>query len=199
MLKYEFLARLQRELSGLPREEREERLAFYNEMIEDRIEEGLSEEEAVAAVGGVVEIVKQVIADVPFVKIAKERIKPKRRLSVWEIVLLVLGSPIWLSLLVSVFAVSISLYASLWAVVISLWAAFLSVAVCAPACIALGVITLPGYGMTGLAAIGTGFILAGIAILLCMGCKAATRGAALLAKKAVHGIKLMLLKKEAVE
>ena len=45
MNKQEFLAELRRGLSGLPRDDIEERLSFYGEMLDDRIEEGLSEEE----------------------------------------------------------------------------------------------------------------------------------------------------------
>ena len=44
MNKQEFLSRLEQALSGLPAEELQERLAFYRESIEDRVEEGLSEE-----------------------------------------------------------------------------------------------------------------------------------------------------------
>ena len=51
MTKREFLAQLRKGLSGLPQDDIEERLTFYGEMIEDRKEEGLSEEEAVSAVG----------------------------------------------------------------------------------------------------------------------------------------------------
>ena len=51
MSKQEFLAQLRKSLSGLPQEDIEERLTFYSEMIEDHIEEGLPEEEAVSAVG----------------------------------------------------------------------------------------------------------------------------------------------------
>ena len=43
MRKQEFLDTLRSRLSGLPRQELEERLAFYGEMIDDRMEEGLSE------------------------------------------------------------------------------------------------------------------------------------------------------------
>ena len=42
MSKQAFLARLRKELSGLPKDDIEERLAFYEEMIDDRTEEGLS-------------------------------------------------------------------------------------------------------------------------------------------------------------
>ena len=45
MRKQEFLAQLRKALSGLPQDEIEERLTFYGEMIDDRMEEGLSEEE----------------------------------------------------------------------------------------------------------------------------------------------------------
>ena len=51
MRKQEFLDLLRKKLAGLPREDVEERLAFYCEMIDDRTEECGSEEEAVAAIG----------------------------------------------------------------------------------------------------------------------------------------------------
>ena len=90
MSKQEFLEQLRKGLSGLPQEDIEERVSFFNEMIEDRMDEGLTEEEAVMAAGPVEEIIEQTVADIPFAKIAKERIKPKRQLKTWEIVLLIL-------------------------------------------------------------------------------------------------------------
>ena len=87
MTKQEFMANLRAKLSGLPTQDVEDRLSFYCEMIDDRTEEGLSEEEAVSAIGSVDEVVSQIIADIPLAKIAKEKIKPKRRLWAWEIVL----------------------------------------------------------------------------------------------------------------
>ncbi len=51
MSKQEFLAQLKDGLSGLPQSDIEERVAFYEEMIDDRIEEGLSEEQAVSEIG----------------------------------------------------------------------------------------------------------------------------------------------------
>ena len=50
MNKQEFLKNLRVSLSNLPQEEIEERIIFYSEMIDDRIEEGLSEEEAKAMI-----------------------------------------------------------------------------------------------------------------------------------------------------
>ena len=63
MRKQEFIYQLWKKLSDLPKEEVEERLSFYAEMIDDRMEEGLSEEEAVAAIGSTDEIAGQIVDD----------------------------------------------------------------------------------------------------------------------------------------
>ena len=197
MSKQEFLAQLRKGLSGLPQDDIEERLTFYSEMIEDRMEEGLSEGEAVSAVGSVDEIVTQVVAETPLAKIAKERIKSKRRLSAGEIVLLVLGSPIWLSLGIAAFAVFFSLYISLWAVIISLWAVFASLAACSIggvlACI---IFAVSGNGASGVAMLAAGIVCAGLSIFAFYGCKAATKGTLILTKKIAIWIKNCFIKKE---
>lgn len=177
MTKQEVLERLRNGLSGLPQSDIEERLAFYREMIEDRMEEGLSEEEAVAAVGAVPEIIAQVIADTPLTKLAKERIKPNRRLRTWEIVLLALGSPLWLSLCVAAVAVILGLYISLWSVIVSLWAAFGSLAACFIGAFLSGIIfACTGKLLAGCALIAAGFVCAGLSIFVFYGCKAVTKG-----------------------
>ena len=193
MSKQQFLAQLRKGLSGLPQNDIEERLTFYSEMIEDQIEEGLSEDEAVAAIGAVDEIVAQ--SDTTLVK--KERISSKRRLRVGEIVLLALGAPIWLSLGIAAFAVISSLYVSLWAVIISLWAIFASFAACSiggvPVCV---IFTVGGNGASGLAILAAGIVCAGLAILMFYGCKAATDRTLMLTKKMAIWTKNCFLKKE---
>ena len=197
MSKQEFLAQLRKGLSGLPQDDIEGRLAFYSEMIEDRKEEGLSEDEAVAAVGSVDEIFAQVVAEIPLTKIAKERIKPKRRLSTGEIILLALGSPIWLSLGIAAFAVILSLYISLWAVIVSLWAVFTSLAACSiGGVLACAIFTVVGNGASGLAMLAAGIVCAGLAIFMFYGCKAATKGTLILAKKIAIWTKNCFIKKE---
>ena len=103
MTKQEFLADLREGLSGLPQSDIEERIAFYSEMIDDRMEEGLSEQEAVAAVGSVNDIILQVVDEYPFPELIKVRIRSRKPMSTLTIVLLILGSPIWLSLLIAAF------------------------------------------------------------------------------------------------
>ncbi len=197
MTKQEFLASLRKGLFGLPQEDIEERLTFYNEMIEDRMEDGLSEEDAVLAAGSVTEIVTQIVADTPLTKIAKERIKSKRRLKAWEIVLLALGSPIWLSLAIAAIAVILSLYISLWSVIISLWAVFGSLIACAFGGIAGGIIiAVTNTALTGIAVVGAGIFCAGLSIFMFYGCNAASKGILILTKKIALWIKSCFRGKE---
>lgn len=199
MTKREFLSSLRAYLAHLPQAEAEERVRFYAEMIDDRMEEGLSEEEAVAAVGTAEEVAAQIAEDIPFAKIAKERIKPKRRLAAWEITLLVIGSPIWLSLLIAAVSVVLSLYVSLWAVVFALWAVFASFVACGVVGVAVGVGTaIWGDLLAGGALLGAGLMLGGLAIFLFFGCRAATKGMVRLLTLTATGIKRRLVRKEAV-
>jgi len=197
MTKLQFLLSLNQKLSGLPQDEVEERLNFYAEMIEDRMEDGLSEEEAVAAVGSIDEIATQITADIPLIKIVKEKVKPKRKRNAWEITLLAVGCPLWVSLLIAVVAVVFSLYVSLWSIVISLWAVFASLVVCAVAGLIMGVaLSVSGNVHAGLMAVAAGFVCAGLSVFLFYGCKAATKGITLLAKIIVLSVKKGLTKKE---
>lgn len=200
MNKQEFLVQLRKGLSGLPKEDIEERLMFYSEMIDDKVEDGLSQEEAVSQIGSAQEIVAQVVAEIPLVKIAKERIKSKRRLSAYEIVLLALGSPIWLSLGIAFFSVILSLYISLWAVIISLWSVFVSFAACSiGGVLACVIFTVGGNGASGLAMLAAGIVCAGLAIFMFYGCKEATKGILILTKKLAIWIKNCFRGKEVAQ
>ena len=197
MNKKEFLDCLRQRLVGLPRKEVEDRLSFYSEMIDDRIEEGLSEKEAVSDIGSIGDIVSQIVTDIPLTKIAKERIKPKRRLKTWEIILLSLGSPIWLSLGIVASAVIFSLYVALWSVVVSIWAVFVSVAVVVPCSVLIGIVyAIMGNALAGACMIGGGVFCGGLAIFAYVGCKAATYGTLQIGKKIAFGIKRSFIRKE---
>lgn len=197
MTKLKFLLELHDRLLGLPKNDVVERLSFYSEMIEDRMEEGLSEEEAVAAVGSVDEIAMQIISETPLIKVAKEKIKPKRKLRAWEIVLLALGSPIWLALLIAAFAVVISLYAVIWSVIAVFWSVFAAFVGVAIGGVAGGVLFIAlGKILVGIAIIGAGITLGGLAIFAFIGCLAATKGVVWLTKKAALGIKFCFVGKE---
>lgn len=197
MNKTDFLLDLTEKLSLLPVEELEERWSFYSEIIDDRMDEGLSEEEAVAELGTVDEIADQILKDIPLAKLVKEKIRPKRRFQVWEILLLILGSPVWLPLLVAAFAVVLSVYIAIWAVDISMWAVFVSVAVGVLAGLAGGVLLSVMYGgLGGITLICAGIVCAGLSIFLFFACREITRGFLWMTKKLLVATKKKFARKE---
>lgn len=197
MNKQEFLKQLRKGLSGLPQKETEERITFYSEMIDDRIEDGLSEEEAVRAVGSVDEVVLQIVSDIPLSKIAKDRIRPKRQLKLWEIILLLLGSPLWFPILITLIFAVFSLYVSLWSVIISLWVVFIAFVCFAFSGIVGGIVLIIGGDvLTGIITVVAGVVCAGLSILMFFGCKAVTKGFLVLTKKIAIWIKNCFIKKE---
>ncbi len=200
MDKMQFLNELKRRLTGLPKADLEERLQFYGEMIDDRMEDGLTEAEAVAGIGSIDEVVAQIMEEIPLSKLVKEKVKRRSGLKVWEIILLVLGSPVWLPLGIAVLAIGLSLYIVLWAILISIWAVDLSLAVCA-----VGGLAAAGFYLTkGILAgagmmLGAAILCAGLAILLFIGCKALSKGLLWLTKKMLLGIKTLLVGKETAD
>ena len=199
MDKQEFLNRLREGLAGLPQEDIEERLGFYSEMIDDRMEEGLTEEQAVAEIESPEAIAALIVEETPLPRLVRERVRPKRALRAWELVLLILGSPIWLALGIAALAVLLSVYIVIWAVIVSLWAVDLAFAVIGVWLLAAGVLAflpLQTGNAEGLAMIGAALVLAGLAILLFFGCRAATCGAARLTARIGRWIKSLLIRRE---
>ncbi len=197
MTKQDFLSCLHAALGGLPQETIDEQLAFYSEMIDDRTEDGIAEDVAVAELGDAATLAQKIIADTPLTTLVKESVKQKRRLAAWESVLLIVGSPVWLSVLIAAFAVIISLYVSLWAIILSLWAMFASFIGCTVGAMITGIVFIClGNTFAGIAMIGAALVLAGFSIFAFFGCKAATSGTVSLTKIMVHSIKRCFVKKE---
>lgn len=192
MNKQEFLDNLRGALSGLTQSEIDGRLAFYAEMIDDKVEEGMSEEQAVTELGSAEDIASQIISEIPITRLIKERVKPKRRLSVWEFVFLFLGFP----LLIAVFAVIITVYVAVWSVILSLWAVFVSFIVSALFGAVCGVLSIIcSNSLKGISLIGLSIVSLGLSILMFFACLAATKGILLLTKKTAIYIKSSFIKK----
>lgn len=198
MDKKEFLWSLMDGLSGLPMEDIDRSLDYYSEMIDDRMEDGLSEEEAVAALGPVGEICSQILAETPLSRLVKEAVRPKRKFRVWEIILLVLGSPVWVPLMAAALIVVVTVYLSIWAVLLSLYAADLAGAVAGLA----GVVTLfrmlsIGQIAEGILFLGGGMVCIGLAILLFFGFNQLTKGLVWVTKRCLLALKGCFVRKEA--
>lgn len=110
MNKKEFLSSLNKKLSKFSKQEVKERLVFYSEMIDDRVEEGLSEEEAVLEIGDIDKVAEQISLEISSDTTIKEN-----KLTKSELILLLVGSPIWFPLLLTAFIV-------IWALLLSMWA-----------------------------------------------------------------------------
>ena len=165
MNKQEFLAAVRARIDTMPAQDIRRSIDYYAEMIDDRMEDGLSEAEAVAAMGSAEEIAAQILG---------ENLPPpsppptpsKRSWRAWEIALLVLGFPLWFPLLLAGASILLSLYAVLWSVILALYAAVIGLAagalggiVCAP------ILFCTGQGAMGFLLLGAAFVLAGLTVL----------------------------------
>lgn len=164
MTKSEFFAALGALLEHLPEEERKKTLDYYEEAIADRVDDGMTEEEAVAAVGTPEEAADALLREMPLARRIREKVRTKH--SPLTVVLLVLGSPLWLSVALAALAVAVSVVAAVFAVFIALWAVCIALLAALP----LGLMGAAGflrYGPpTALLSVGAGLVCGGLGILL---------------------------------
>lgn len=197
MNKEVFLSELRKKLSGLPQSDIEERVSFYSEMIDDRIDDGMSEEEAVAQIGSVDQVVDTIMSEIPLSRLVKQKVNTKKEMPVWAIVLLVIGFPLWFPLIISVLSVIFSLYLTVWIVVISFYAVDLSFAFASIVCLAAIFFALiQGEFLVAIAAFGGCLVLGALAVLLFFGCNYMLKGVVFVTGKMLLGIKSMFIGKE---
>lgn len=166
MTKKEFIDEIRSLLKNLPKCELEERLSFYIELIDDSIEDGLSEEEAINKIGGTQEVALQIASEISQPIDEKTKSKPKKRINGFTLSLIIIGSPIWIALLACVFAVAVSLFASVWCVIACLWGVVATLFGVGLGGIVSGVAHfIAGYGISSLSLIGTGVLSSGLFII----------------------------------
>lgn len=207
MKKQEFLDKLKAELWALSEEEKKSSLEYYSEMIDDRMEDGLAEEDAVAAIGSLDEIVEQIMTESPHAPavVKKEekqqtkaaQSKQKRGLEPWMIVLLVLGAPLWISLIAGAGSGIFGIYVGLWSVVIALYAVAFALAVCAIGLMvaAFSLLWIRQLGK-GTVMVGGALVCAGLAILVFLLSNLAAKGLIALTKLIWNGITGIFKRKE---
>ena len=196
MSKEDFLNELRQKLSGLPQDELEERLSFYSEMIDDRMEDGISQEEAVADIGTVDSIVEQIMAETPLALLVRERVRPKRDLKAWEILLLILGAPLWVPLVMALVIIAFSVYLVIWSAVVCFYALDLSLF----AGFIGGIVGIFMYigaknGAGVLFSVGVAFTCAGFAILMFFFCVWITKAVIRLTGRMLLGMKTRIVER----
>lgn len=198
MHKAEFLQALAAELSSLPQAEREKSLSFYAEAIDDRMEDGMAEADAVAAMGTVHEIVEKIMLDTPLPVLVRARARGAGGSSnrALTIVLAIVGLPIWLPLLVALAAVLFSIFVVIWSAVAVLWVVAFAIGLAGVTCVVACGFVLFLNGPSGFAMLGAGLVLAGLALLLFFPAFFATKGAAWLSAAIVRGVKRLFISKK---
>ena len=175
MNKKAFLDALGKGLCDLSYEEQDKWLDFYGEMIEDRMEEGISEEEAVAAIGSVEAITRQILSEhqTERSQVPEQPMKAEKAPGRTWPVLLIAGAAIALIVLIPV-----------WSCIIALYAAAVSLIACG----LIGLAALPifihnGHAEAGLFCAGAGLFCGGVGIALFVGVNYLTKGILWLCKK----------------
>ena len=179
MNKTDFLQQLRNGLSALPVDEVDKTVEFYNEMIADRMDTGLNEEEAVASMEPVPDIIERIMEDTPLTTLVSATIKANAQklqkngngTNWFMILLLILGFPLWFSLLAAAFCVILSVYIVIWAVVLSVWAVVVSFGVGAlAAVVAAPVMLITGNGLaSALLMLGSALVCTGLAVASAIG------------------------------
>ena len=127
----------------------------------------------------------------------KSFVEKTKKLEVWQIICLLLGSPIWLSILIALISIILAIYLVIWSLVISLWAVFISFVSVSFSFIFVGIIfNFSNLFLTGFAMISIGIIFSGLSILLFLGSKFITKIVVLLTKKSISYIKNYFFKME---
>jgi uncharacterized membrane protein len=129
MNKQEFLNHLAARLASLPQSEIDKSIAYYVEMIDDRTEDGMTEEEAVAALGDIRSVAESIMYDLSIPALMKAKVSESkdraRNKGVW-LTFVIIGFPVWFPLLMALAAVMLALYVSVWSIIISLYAVVIS-------------------------------------------------------------------------
>lgn len=193
MNKTDFLEALKKGLKDYSPNEIAQYTDYYSEMIDDRIEEGLSEEEAVADVGTPEAAVAQIKTENPITNRKRERVP----LKTWQIVLIAVGSPIWLSLLIAFASIIFSLIAGILSALVSLYSVCLAISASSVACIISPIIFI--INKNYLAAVfffGLGLLLAALAIYSFIGLRSLTKLLTKGCKNLILWIKKLFTRKE---
>lgn len=180
MTKTEYLTLLEERLAIIPDAYRNDAIAYYEEIIDDYIDSGYSETTALSYLPSVDDLAEKILSD-PALASRKKNVhsrresmhaapirKPRRELKGWEIALLVLLSPLWLSLLLAAILLAIGFFVFCFFLAIAVYA--LDFGLAAVAIAALLCVPIPALLQTSLTwlllLLGVAFLCGGLSILL---------------------------------
>ena len=172
MTKSEYLEELRSRLTAASVTNIDSRIDYYSEMIDDRIEDGMTEEDAIASMESIDSIVEAFQLEKPVATLVKEKVRKSTEiasqnghLAIW-IVLAILGSPLWIPLLIIAFSIVMVIAVVLFVLILTVFIILLSIGCAAVACIIAPFFAV-NYTTGGLlGSIGGALVCTGIVILL---------------------------------
>ena len=194
----EYLSALAAGLSQLPEEERKKQIGYYEELFADMREEGLSDEEIAEKLGNPKKAAEEILAEMPLPLLIKSRVKPKKGWNVLTVILLILGSPIWLSIAIALLAVILSVYVVIWAVVVVLFCVALAILAAGIFGVVLFAVNLIPATVSSLFVLGLGLLCLGLTAPALLGALAVTKGVCKLTGRIARWIRSLFIRKEVV-
>ena len=165
MIRDEFLGRLREAISSLPEEEIEKTLSYYTEMIGDKIEDGIPEEEVIAGLEDVQTIAQHIVGDTPLNVLVREKRKKSASGKV-NTALLIMGFPLWFPLLLVGLILLLTAYILLWVGIIVLVSILVSFFGAGIGMVISFFSTVFVNGWTAVLSLGSGLTLIGLGLLL---------------------------------
>ena len=160
MSKEEFLGSLNRLLKSLGKSEREKSLSYYNEIIDDYMEDGYTEEEAVGQIGSPGQIAQEILEE----QQTQMKTPMSRGMKGLIAVLLVLGFPLWGSLVLAGLLV-LSAYIVIWCIPICTGAVSVAGLILSVVSMGGAAVIIFQNSAAGVIQLGVGMSSAGIFIL----------------------------------
>jgi len=195
MSKSEFIRSLDRMLSQLPENERKRHTGYYEELIDDMVESGINEYDAVTKLGDPKSIANDILTDTPLPLLVKTKVRPSGGWTALTIILAILSCPIWLPIVIALFATLIAVYAVFWVIVIAFAAIILGLVFGGLAVVIVSPFAIGTSFGASLLMIGWSLTAVGIGILLCYMVYWAGLGIVNLTKLIARWIKSLFIRK----
>ncbi len=171
----QFLQQLKIRLNHLPPLEVGKVLSYYSESLEDKLEDGFTEEEAVKSFGSIEDIVKNIEEEISLSTIVIEKVKSKRKKDsemnkgevnkILIIIMIALTFPIWIGVVGGLFGLILAFYSILWTIPIAVGSMYVCLYPIAITNVLFGFVRIVTMDIfSGLALLGVGIVSIGIAI-----------------------------------
>ncbi len=191
MNKEQYISKIRESILSLPEAYIESSLQYYSEMIDDRVEDGMAEEDAVAEMVSVEEAVAQILRDKPAEEIKENKAKAHKNKKEIFIIVAILSAPVVLPVVFSLAVALLTVLILLYSVPVALIAGGLG---CIVKAVALAVVE--AAATEAVLYFGVGLSLSGISILLFIAAHYFAKLVKFLCKKSVAFVKGIFSKKE---